>query len=432
MSVSRTLRWRVVSPRSLALAAVPIGLVVNLLAQPFRAVRDVAQTDYVAYATGARLAAQGGCLYCDDQQRAVQSDMLGFAVQPGFNRFVHPAIDALVLRPVALLAPRAGIAVVEAAVLFSLVAGAVLLWSLLPRTLPLRARTGVTALALASLPAAWSVALGQLDAVAFVALAGGTVLLLQRRPALAGAVMASALVKPQLVWLVPVALAITGNWRAVAGFAAGALSMAAGCLAVAGSGIRGWPAEIAVQESTTGFGAGVGGLITHVSGSTRLGVAAAVVVAAGGTAWLWARRRRLAGDVVAVVAAGTLLSLLASPHMLQDDLLVAAIGVAAVARRAPRLAIPAAAALSVAYAVDQVVVPGFALIECAVLVALLAVGSGEVDSEPMSVALERLSRGRRATGAEQGRPIHVLPMPHGGGLASPAPDGSSVPRRRTS
>ena len=361
-------------------ALLPAALLVNLLIQPFRAVRDAAQTDYVAYATGARLAAAGDCLYCDDRQRDAQSALLGFPVTEGFNRFVHPALDAVLIRPFASLDLRAGLALLEVALVICLVAAGVLLAGVLPETLPSRMRLATVISALASLPAAWSLALGQLDAVAVLAIAGGTVVAKRGRPALGGTILAVALVKPQLVWMVPLVLAISGRREAVVGFVLGGCAFAAGCFAVAGEGIRDWVTEIAVQERTTGFGAGLSGLVTHATSSTRIGVAVSLLVGAAGGAWTVARRRALRGDVVAAVGAGVVLSLLASPHMLQDDLLVAAVAVVALARRLPGLGLPAGIAISLAYAVDQALAPGFALAETLVLVGLLAGCLGAFDA----------------------------------------------------
>src|SRR5439155_11071977 len=66
------------------------------------------------------------------------------------------------------------------------------------------------------------------------ALLGGGLMLLERRPLLAGVCFGMLAYKPQLALLLPIALAVTGRWRAFAAAAATTGILAVACLILVG------------------------------------------------------------------------------------------------------------------------------------------------------------------------------------------------------
>src|SRR5690606_9608280 len=81
-------------------------------------------------------------------------------------------------------------------------------------------------LALAAPAAYWNFGLGQ-NGFLTAALFGGALLLVDRRPVLAGVLFGLICYKPHFGLLIPVALAASGNWRAFAGATASVLAVAA-------------------------------------------------------------------------------------------------------------------------------------------------------------------------------------------------------------
>ncbi|HET9052150.1 MAG TPA: glycosyltransferase family 87 protein, partial [Candidatus Dormibacteraeota bacterium] len=225
----------------LALLGAVAVLVANAAAQPFRAERHPDETDWVAFASGARVLDAGStCLYCTDEIARVQTDLLGFRPrsQAFPNPFANPPAVAWLLRPAGRLPLQGGLAVMEVLSIAALLLAG-LAFRRRMRGTP-RA-TAVTVAALLSLPAAETLALAQWDAV-LVAAAVGAVLCLERdRDAAAGLLLSLLLVKPQLVWLAVPALLVAGRWRALAGFAAGAVAWGVTGLALVGTGgLRQW------------------------------------------------------------------------------------------------------------------------------------------------------------------------------------------------
>lgn len=71
-----------------------------------------------------------------------------------------------------------------------------------------------------ALPAVFINAIGGQNGCWTAAIIGWGLILIDRRPVLAGAILALFVVKPQLGWLIPVALIAATRWRALAAFAA--------------------------------------------------------------------------------------------------------------------------------------------------------------------------------------------------------------------
>jgi len=171
------------------------------------------------------------------------------------------------------------------------------------------------------------------------ALLGGALLLLDRKPILAGVLIGLLAYKPQFGVLIPLVLAATGRWRAFA--AAGAAVIAACAATYAVFGVESW---LAFAEST-GFTRAVvleaGGTGWHKiqsifsamrmwGGSVESAYAAQFAMGAAVAAslvWLW---RSVAAFPLKAAALATG-SLLATPYVLDYDMVVLALPIAFVA-----------------------------------------------------------------------------------------------------
>lgn len=167
------------------------------------------------------------------------------------------------------------------------------------------------------------------------ALLGGGLLLLDRRPLLAGLLLGCLVYKPQFALLVPALLLIGGHWRAIAGAAASAAILIAATLAIWGLPV--WQAfldslpltqEIVIEAGATGwhkimspFAASRmwGGTIETAYAVQALATVAAIA------ATLWIARTAAPALRNAAACAAVLI---ATPYVLDYDLVVLGVGAA--------------------------------------------------------------------------------------------------------
>jgi hypothetical protein len=213
--------------------------------------------------------------------------------------------------------------------------GALLLWqaatlagylAVMWRILPV---SGVLAIALAYPAAYINVTHGQ-NGFFTAALMAGALVLLDRRPMLAGILTGLLAYKPQFCVLMPVALMAGGYWRVIA---AAALTLAAMTLAtLLGFGIESWTAflaslpfsrEVVIEQGATGFEKfqtifGAVRLLGGSVGTAYILQGASTILCAALIMWLWrsGADRRLA---IAALLGG---SLLATPYALDYDMVV--------------------------------------------------------------------------------------------------------------
>jgi arabinofuranan 3-O-arabinosyltransferase len=193
--------------------------------------------------------------------------------------------------------------------------------------------------ALASPFAAWNFIAGQSGALT-ASLIGAALLVLERRPVLAGVFIGCLTYKPQWGILIPVALVAAKQWRVIAS-AAATTTLLAG-VSVAAFGIDAWvsfPREIIAQAGLNLFpnsarwelSQSIYGLVQYlrggatvagvVQGTTTLGVAAVV--------WLFWRSRARYALKAATLSAG---AVIATPYAFGYDLALVAIPVAFLAK----------------------------------------------------------------------------------------------------
>lgn len=168
------------------------------------------------------------------------------------------------------------------------------------------------------------------------ALIGGGLFLLGRKPVAAGILFGFLIYKPQFGVLIPLALAAGGYWRAFIAASVTVLALCAATYFAFGIGV--WDAfresmtftrEIVLEKGDTGFHKiqSVFAAVRLFGGPVPLAYAAQGVVFAAVAAsivWLWRSHAALALKAAALIAG----SLLATPYLLDYDLMIAAPAIA--------------------------------------------------------------------------------------------------------
>jgi arabinofuranan 3-O-arabinosyltransferase len=201
-------------------------------------------------------------------------------------------------------------------------------------------RTGIL-VALGFPAAVWNVTAGQ-NGFLTAALIGGTLGLLERRPALAGICLGLLTYKPQFGLLFPIVLIADRQWRLIA--VASLTAIGLGFLSWLAFGSATWQAFAQWMPVTSHVVLGEGladwsrlqslfGVVRSHGGSEQLAwtvQALGSIAIAAGVVWLW--RSRTAFDLkAAALAAGTLL---VTPYVYMYDLVILAVAVAFLLRYA--------------------------------------------------------------------------------------------------
>lgn len=168
------------------------------------------------------------------------------------------------------------------------------------------------------------------------ALLGGALLLIDRRPAVAGMLIGLLAYKPQFGVLIPLVLLATGRWRTIAAAAATVALTAATTLLLFGTAIwrafaasTGFTRTVVLEAGGTGWEK-IQSLFSAVRAAggpveaAFLVQGALAVALAAGLVWLW--RSRAAFDLKA--AALAVACLLATPYVLDYDMVVVAVAIA--------------------------------------------------------------------------------------------------------
>jgi hypothetical protein len=152
-------------------------------------------------------------------------------------------------------------------------------------------------------------------------LIAGALLLVDRRPVLAGVLIGLLAYKPQFGILIPLVLAISGRWTAFAAAAATVAAMAAATVALFGIDSLAFTRTVVLEAGTTGWEKiqSVFAAVRMWGGPTGLAYGAQfALVLAAATAWLWRAGAPLAVRASALIVA----SLLATPYVLDYDMIV--------------------------------------------------------------------------------------------------------------
>jgi hypothetical protein len=302
----------------IALLAVALGFVLY----PLIPTVDVINSDWPAFATGARLIVHDPAhLYNLDVQRRVQNDVTGGRTLVtlgihGILPFLAPAWVALLAIPFDALGSEIGGRAWMLAGLACLALG--LLLAIRPRP-PSRIVP-----AFASVPAALMLLNAQLDG--FVVLGLGAAWALWSQPYLAGLALGLTLMKPQLVLPLGVALIARRMWKVLAGWAVVGALLLVTTLAFNPRWILQW---LGAAGGTVQPGAREVNLahlgILFPAGLQTVAVVILTLIAIGTVLALARRGRGDLSSAAAVLVAG---GVVAAPHSLPTDLVLVALALA--------------------------------------------------------------------------------------------------------
>lgn len=289
-------------------------------------------SDFLAHWTAGRLLLDGRLddLYDPDAQALLQHAIVG----PGgdVSWFVGPPFLVLLYAPLAAL-PYLASSLVWLALSFAALLGALaLVRPLVPRLD--RDWGTVVLVVLASQPVLETLGSGQDSAVSMLVWAAALRLLAAGRDAWAGAALGAGLIKPQLVILAPPTFLVRRAWAALAAWCGVALVLLGVSLALVGvDGLRGWGEALLSDRYDEQVTRGqawkqqtVPALLVSLApaGLARpalvLGLLASAVLVA---AMLVVAARAPRGQLLEVWALVALTTVVASPHLLGYDLLVA-------------------------------------------------------------------------------------------------------------
>ena len=258
---------------------------------------------------------------------------------------LNPPPLVLLTVPLAGLPYPTAYAVWVALLLVAVVGVLALFWSRLP---PPRLLYAAGALSL--FPIAYCLFLGQVTIIALLGLALAWRLIAAGHPGWAGAALTLCYVKPQVVFLVPLALIVAGFWRPVLVWATAGAALALASLVMLGRhGV-----EAYLQLSHVALGDELNHVYTVAGIFGQNAAVAAVQIGLGLAALLAAWRLR--GNLDAAIVAGILGSVLASPYWHLQDYTLLALAAVAQLSLGPRL--PALLAAVSLYVVGSPIVQG--------------------------------------------------------------------------
>lgn len=306
-------RWR----GSVALLAVALAFFIY----PLLPNDDVINSDWPAFATGARvIVSDPGHLYDLATQQRVQKEVTGgkVLVSPGIEGilpFLAPAWVALLAVPFEALGSDLGGRAWVLAGLICLALGLYLATRPRPATAILPAFAGV--------PTALMMLNAQLDG--FVALGIGAAVALWPRRYLAGLALGLTLLKPQLVLPLGVAVIVAREWKVLAGWAVAGLVLLVPTLALNPHWIGDWLHQTGATVAPVSREVGLPHFGVLLPGPA-VAVAVLTVAAIAAVAYLAYRvRGEKMRPAIAVLVIG---GVLASPHALPADLVLASVGLA--------------------------------------------------------------------------------------------------------
>lgn len=173
---------------------------------------------------------------------------------------------------------------------------------------------------------------GQPVMLVMVAIAGSWWLVKRDRPVAAGLALAVAMfLKPQLIWMVPVAVLVSGRYRVIAGWALGCVLLgAASALSLGPAGLQSWAGALQAGQADPAHTVNT---LLHFFGLGPVTIALWVLFAAGALAVAYRQRR----DVDTVFVTGVLGSVLVTFHFHELDYSILVVAAWLFLRTAPAL-----------------------------------------------------------------------------------------------
>lgn len=289
-------------------------------------------TDFISFWTSGRMLQAGANVYDTAAHVAAQREF--YAIPGEYTAFFYPPNFLPFVWPLGLLpyfpALGAWLAATGAAFLAALRA-----WF---RALGLK---GPAPLLVAAFPPVFVTLTHGQTSFLVAALLGGGLLLVERRPWLAGVLIGLATIKPQFGLLVPLALLASGQWRTIA--SAGVTAIALAGFAALAFGPEVWADWLAITRTASAATAGgnipFAKMVSVFAGLSLVGVPSAAALAVQGAVTLalaaavvtasW--RRAFSPGLAALVLAG---APLATPFVLDYDMVLTAFPLAFLVARA--------------------------------------------------------------------------------------------------
>jgi len=318
--------------------------------------RGITSIDFIDPLTAARILRSGStCIYCAAAQHDALASYLHMTLPSGNNSsFLDPPLAGYILQPLAGLDVHAAMAILLTLSLTCLLATWWLLFRyVLPAEFVVAQRVILAGAAILVLPSASSVWVGQWDPMLLLAAVVGTLLLKNGKAFSAGLVLSILLLKPQLIWLLPVALLSARQWRVLLGAATGAIAWVISDVLILGVG-HAWDWLSAAGYS---YAEGLGiphiiVLITSSKAAATIGVVALPIIVFA-VLELWGKGMRRAPELA--VGAGLAASIACSPHVYDYDLVMLAVPIALWGRTRPMAALVTAVGLRLVFALADLV-----------------------------------------------------------------------------
>lgn len=296
-----------------------LGVTLAFFLYPLLPNEDVVNSDWPAFATGARLiVSDPGHLYDLDVQRRAELDVTGGRTLitlgiHGILPFLAPAWVALLAVPFELLGTDVGGRVWILFGLLCLLAG---IWLAIRRRPPSELLP-----AFASVPTALVMLNAQIDGLVVLGIGAGIALWSRRW--LAGLALGLTLMKPQLVLPLGVALLLAREWKVIAGWTAAGVLLLAATAALNPHWVLDWLGQ---TRSTVQTGAREIDLphmaVLLPDAHQGVGLALLTVLTLAGIVWLaWRSRGENMRPATAILIAG---GVVAAPHALPADLVLVA------------------------------------------------------------------------------------------------------------
>jgi Glycosyltransferase family 87 len=366
---------------ALTLACACVG---NMLAEAARGLRDAFNTDFLSsFYTAADMLRHGDhAIYCSACLQAAAQRLFHAGPAVFSFQYDNPPLGAWLLQPLTYLGSQTALAFFLLASLVALGAAGWLLRDDIRRT---PNHILIAVVAFASFPAAMTFAYGQWDGFLTLAATGAYVALRHDRQVLAGLLISVLMLKPQLMWLVPVVVVIAGSWRVLYGMVVGGLIWGLSSVA-----ILGWPDTVLwLRQISPNIVARTGLSLPHVlvafGATSSLVVSASVVLLVVTAVALFAARRWLRSlELERLLSLGLLFSMLAAPHLLSYDLIILAPLIVIWGRTNEFHALGAALVLSAAFLVDLVLPMSWAIVEGLALLGVAFLYCHDIWSAPAS------------------------------------------------
>jgi alpha-1,2-mannosyltransferase len=344
----------------------------NVLAELLRGLRDAYNTDFLSsFYTAADMLRRGdNAIYCSSCLQAHAEQLFHSGPAVFSFQYDNPPLGAWLLQPLTYLTPQGALICF---LLASLIAAGAAAWLLRGQITHDPRRLLIAVLAFASFPAAMTFAYGQWDAFLALAAAGAYVALRRDRQFLAGVLIAVLLFKPQVVWLVPVVVAVAGSWRVLLGIVLGGAVWAVSSVAILGlSDTLLWLREIS-PNIVARSGLSMPHMLVSFGASSAVVVASSAALAATTAIVLLVARSRLRSlSGQQQLSLGLLASMLAAPHLLSYDLIVLAPLIILWSVNHERHALIATLAVSAAFLADVALPLTWAIVEAPALLGVAA------------------------------------------------------------